>query len=62
MCQLLATLCVALSIALFTLGGANLTGGFCLQTMIFSRPTTILGSILDMIVVSRTIEGMICEE
>jgi hypothetical protein len=41
-CQLLATLCAALSLTLFALGGADLTGGFCLRTLSFGRPTTIV--------------------
>jgi hypothetical protein len=31
--QLLATLCVALSVVLFARGNADPTGGFCLQTL-----------------------------
>jgi hypothetical protein len=37
--QLLATLCVALSLTLFALGGADPIRGFCLQTLGFSRLT-----------------------
>jgi hypothetical protein len=58
----LATLCVTFSLALFALGGTDPTGGFCLQSLIFSRPTTIMGLVLDMVAVSRTIDVMICEE
>jgi hypothetical protein len=42
-CQLLATLCVTLSLALFALCGADPTGRFCLRTLSSSRPTTIMG-------------------
>jgi hypothetical protein len=37
-CHLLVTLSVALSLALFTLGGADPTGGSFLQTLSFGRP------------------------
>jgi hypothetical protein len=60
-CQLLATLYVALSLALFALGGADPTGGFCLRTVSFSRPMTITGSILDTVAVSHAVEGVVCE-
>jgi hypothetical protein len=60
--QLLATLCVALSLTLFALGIADSTGGFCLRTLSFSRPTTIMGPILDMVAVFHDVEGVICEE
>jgi hypothetical protein len=56
---LLATLCVTLSLALFALGGADPTGGFSLRTLSFSRHTTIVGPILDTIVVFCAIEGVI---
>jgi hypothetical protein len=61
-CQLLATLCVTLSLALFALSGADPTGRLCLRTLSFSRPTAIMGPILDTVIVSRSIEGVICEE
>jgi hypothetical protein len=61
-CQLLATLCVAFSLALFALGGTDLTGGFCLQTLRFIRPMVIVGPILDTVVIYCAIEDMICEE
>jgi hypothetical protein len=38
-CQLIDTLCVALSLALFALGGADPTGGFCLRTLSIDRST-----------------------
>jgi hypothetical protein len=62
MCLLLATLCVASSLALFALGYSDLTGGFCLRTLSCHRPTTIVGPILDTIVVSHDVEGTSCEE
>jgi hypothetical protein len=37
-CQLLAILCVFLSIALVALGGSDPIGGFCLWTLSFGRP------------------------
>jgi hypothetical protein len=58
----LATLCVALSLALFALGGSNLAVGFYLRTLSYSRPTTIVGLILDMVVVSRVVVGTSCKE
>jgi hypothetical protein len=60
--QLLATLYVASSLALFALGSSDLTGGFCLRTLIYCMPTTIVGPILDTVVVSRDVEGASCEE
>jgi hypothetical protein len=36
--QVLATLCVALSLALVTLGGSDLIGGFHLRALSFDRP------------------------
>jgi hypothetical protein len=41
-CQLLATLCVALSLAMFALGGADPTGGLFLRTLSIGRPTAIV--------------------
>jgi hypothetical protein len=40
---LLATLCVTLNLALFAHGGADPTGEFCLRTLSYCRPTTIVG-------------------
>jgi hypothetical protein len=37
-CQLLVILCIALSLALVSLGGSDLLGGFCLQTLSFGKP------------------------
>jgi hypothetical protein len=61
-CQLLATLCVSLPLALFALGGADPTDGFCLSTLSSSRPTVIVGPVLDTVVVFRAIEGTIGKE
>jgi hypothetical protein len=61
-CQLLATLCVSLSLALFAPGSADPTGGFSLRTLSYSRPTAIMGPILDTVVIYRSVEGMLCEE
>jgi hypothetical protein len=51
-CQLLATLCVALSLTLFALGGVDPTEGFYIQTLSFSRVMIIVGPILDTVVAS----------
>jgi hypothetical protein len=53
--QLLATLCVTLSLALIALGSAYSTGGYCLRTLSNSRPTAIVGPILDTVVVSHAV-------
>jgi hypothetical protein len=47
--QLLATLCVALSLALFAQGGADLADRFCLKTLSYSRPKVIMGPFLDTV-------------
>jgi hypothetical protein len=41
-CQLLVTACVASFLTLFARGGADPSGGFCLQTLTIGRPTTIV--------------------
>jgi hypothetical protein len=62
-CQLLATPCVALSLALFALGGFDLTGRFCLGTLSFAGPSAIMGPAWNMDTVSRAIiAGVMCEE
>jgi hypothetical protein len=61
-CQLLATLCVALSLALFALGSVDLIGVFGLQTLSFSSPTVIVGPVLVMVAVFHNVEGVICKE
>jgi hypothetical protein len=60
--QLLATICVALCCALFALGGADPTRNFCLRTLGCSRPTAIVGPVLDMVVISHVLVGTSCEE
>jgi hypothetical protein len=60
--QLLATLCVASSLALFAQGGADPTGRRCLRTLSCCRPMTIVWLILDTVVVFHDIEGTSCEE
>jgi hypothetical protein len=60
--QLLATLCVTLSFALFTRGGTDPTGGFCVRTLTCCRPTIFLGPILDMVAISRGVASASCEE
>jgi hypothetical protein len=48
---------------MFALGGADLASGFCLRTLSFGRPMTNMGTILDIVVVSRAvIVGTTCEE
>jgi hypothetical protein len=47
---------------LFALGGADPTGGFYLRTDSFSRPTTIMGLILDTVAIFHAVDGVICEE
>jgi hypothetical protein len=42
--QLLATLCVASSLALVALGGSNTIGGFCLRILSFGRPHNNCGA------------------
>jgi hypothetical protein len=60
--QLLTILYIALSLALFPLGGVELIDGFCFRTLSFGRPTAIMGPILDSVAISHAVEGMICEE
>jgi hypothetical protein len=62
MSQMRATLCVISSIALVALGGSDLTGGLCLGTLSVAGLSTIVGSILDMVVVSWDVEGTSCKE
>jgi hypothetical protein len=63
MCYMLATLCVASSLAMVALDSSDLTGGFCLGTLSFAGPLTIVGPIWDMISVScAVIAGVMCEE
>jgi hypothetical protein len=59
---MLATLCVASSLALFTWGGTDPAGGFCLRTLSCCRPMTIVWPILHMVVVSHNVADMSCEE
>jgi hypothetical protein len=61
-CQLLATLCVALSLTLFALGSADPTVGFCLRTLALGKTTAIVGPILDTVVISHTVEATLCKE
>jgi hypothetical protein len=55
--QLLATICVASSLALVALGGSDPIDGFRIGTLSFGRPLDNRGPILDTIVVSRDVEG-----
>jgi hypothetical protein len=61
-CQLLATFCVTLSLTLFAQGGADPPGGFGLRTLRYSRSTTIVGPVLDTVVVSHAVVGTSWEE
>jgi hypothetical protein len=60
--QLLVTHCVASSLALFTRGGTDPTSEFCLQTLSYCRTMTIMGPILDTVVVSHDVVVASCEE
>jgi hypothetical protein len=60
--QLLTTLYVASSLALFAWGGADPIGGFCLRILSYCRPTAIMGTILDIVVVSCDVAGKSCEQ
>jgi hypothetical protein len=58
----MATLCVTLSLTLLALGSADPVGGFCLGTLSFGRPTTIVGPVLDTISISYdVIADTMCE-
>jgi hypothetical protein len=59
----LVTLCVALSLALFSLGGPDPGGWFFLRILRFGRPMAIVGPILDTVVISHAIVvGTMCVE
>jgi hypothetical protein len=51
-----------LSLTLFYRGGVDLTVGFCLRTLSYSRLTAIVGPILDTIVVSCVVLGLSWEK
>jgi hypothetical protein len=55
--QLLDTLYVASSLTLFSLAGSDPTGGFWLRTLSCCRPTTIMGPVLDIVIISHDVEG-----
>jgi hypothetical protein len=38
------------------------TYGFCLRTLIFGRPTTTMGLVLDIVAISCDAADMMCEE
>jgi hypothetical protein len=61
-CPLLATLCVASSLALFAWGDAGLADGFCLWTQSYCRPMRIVGTILDTVAISCDVVGTSWEE
>jgi hypothetical protein len=52
----------ASSLILFAQGGAELTGEFCLKTLSYCGPTSIMGAILNTVVVSHDVAGVSCEE
>jgi hypothetical protein len=56
---MMGTLCVASSL---TLGGSDPTSGFHRRTLSIAGPLVIMGPILDMVVISRDVEGALCEE
>jgi hypothetical protein len=60
--QMLATVCVALSLALVALGSSDSTSGFHLGTLSVAGPSTIVGPVLDTVVVSCDVERTLCEE
>jgi hypothetical protein len=60
--QLLATLRVAFSPALFSWDGIDLVDGFCLRTLSYSMLTIIMGPILDTVAISHARVGTSCEE
>jgi hypothetical protein len=47
-------------VPLFALGSADPTSGFCLGNLSLGMPTTIVGSILDMVVISCDVKGTMC--
>jgi hypothetical protein len=59
---MLSTLCVASCLSLFALAGSDPTGGFHLGTLSIAGPSLIMGPILDMVAISRDVEGTSCEE
>jgi hypothetical protein len=60
--QMLATLCMALSLTLVALGGSDPTGGFHLGTLSFVGLSTIMRPILDTIAVFHDVDGVSYEE
>jgi hypothetical protein len=63
MCQMLDTLCVALSLTLVALGGSDPILRFWLGTLSVRGPSAIMGPIWDTIFVSHVvIAGVMCEE
>jgi hypothetical protein len=61
-CQLLIIPCVAFSLTLFALGGADPTGEFCLRTLSFTGPSAIVGPILDTFTISHDVVSTLREE
>jgi hypothetical protein len=54
-------LCCSIPHSIFS-GRTDMTSGFCLRTLSFSRPIAIMWPILDTVIISCTVEGVICEE
>jgi hypothetical protein len=59
---MMATICVTLSLALFSLCGSDPTGRFHLGTLSICRPSAIMGPAFDTVAISRDLEGASCEE
>jgi hypothetical protein len=62
MCQVVATPCVAWSLALVPFGGSDPSGRFHLQILNIGGPTIIVSPVLDTVAVSLDVEGVIREE
>jgi hypothetical protein len=62
MYQLLVTPCVASSLVVVALGSSDLTGRFYFRTLNIGKPTTIVCPVLDMVAISLSVEGVVCEE
>jgi hypothetical protein len=62
MCQMLATLCVALSLALVALGGSDPTSRFHFKTLRVAGPLTIMGHVFNTVDVSCDVKDASCNE
>jgi hypothetical protein len=59
---MLATLCVATSLALVDLGGSDPSSRFHLGILSIYSPSTIVGPVLDTVAVYHNVKGASCEE